>query len=183
MIPDLYKVIGVILALVALVGVTVSAYKMVDSRAYSRGASEERAKWQARESKELAASNAMILLLEDTNRMLERKAQIAVTNANDARRKADEAEKHKVVNVSGNVSNALASLCNAGTASGEGSSSGSTGATPADSERSARAGDAGLFGQIAASLASEANRADDYARKLIQAVELLKVDRETCNAL
>jgi hypothetical protein len=178
----LLEIAGVLLALVALVGIVVSAYKMVDSRGYTRGATEERAKWQGREAKELAAANAMILIESDKARSAERKAAIAVNNANDVRRKADEAGKQNVAVVAVGVADGLGRLCNGGAAGSQGAGSDSAGpdtATAAGADATDRAEFLAAAGGF---LSSEADRADQVTRLFGQAQAYIVTVLETCNA-
>jgi len=183
MIPQLsaVKIIGVILALVALIGAVVGAYKMVDSKGYARGQAETNAIWQARESKELASANAMILIAEDKARTAERKANTAINQANHARIKADEAAKPNIKPVADTVAAGLGRLCDGRTASGQGADPG----TPSPVTTTPTGIDAGgrseLFEQFGQFLSSEAARADAITRKLGQAQDYIRTALETCN--
>lgn len=57
-------VIGILIALVALVGVVKSYLNGIAEESYKAGMHDERAKWLAREAKELAAANAEIQRLQ-----------------------------------------------------------------------------------------------------------------------
>lgn len=184
MIPlPLVKIIGVILALVALIGVIVGAYKLVDSKGYARGQAETNASWQARESRELAAANALILLMEEKARRQERDASAAITKANENRRIADAKAQLLVKNAARDVAAGLGRLCEpAGDTAREGAGERAEGGSAATAERPHGTDRAELYAEFANFLSTEAARADAITRRLIEAQAYIRTALETCNA-
>jgi hypothetical protein len=71
-------------ALVALIWALSAFIESVDRKAYDRGQSEERAKWQARESKELTQANAEIARLQSAYVALSKQQSAEVAAAQQA---------------------------------------------------------------------------------------------------
>ena len=177
----LIEIIGVLVALAVLVGAVTAAWKMAYSSGHAAGKASERAEWQARESKELAAANAMILIESDRARKAERQAGAAVTQANEARRKADELAKAKIKPVADTVAAGLGRMCEPGDPAGKGAGERTEGATAAAASRNHAGDRAKFFAATADFLSGEAGRADAIVRLLNEAQDYIRTALATCN--
>jgi len=184
--------IALALAAVLLIGAIVGGYKYIRStyddtrkEGYDAGRSVERAEWQARESKELADANALILKLQDKNRKLERAAAAAAQQAAIDRRKGDEDDQAKKAAATDDVRANLERLCNArgadSPAAREETGRDATGAAPLAGPGVNAASRSGLLRATADFFTSEALRANSVARRLQQAQALIRTYLATCN--
>ena len=178
----LLEIVAVLVALAVLVGAVTAAWLMADARACARCRAEERATWQARESKELAAANAMILIESDKALKAERKAEIAITEANDQRRRADALAKAQIKPVADTVAAGLVRLCDPGDPAGKGADPGAEGAATAAASRDNAGERAGFFAAAGDFLSGEAAKADEVTRLLGEAQAYIRTAIATCNA-
>ena len=178
----LIEIIGVLVALAVLVGAVTAAWKMAYSSGHAAGKASERAEWQARESKELAAANAMILIESDKARKAERQADTATNEAATLRRKLDAAAKEKIKPVADSVAAGLARMCDPGAAAGKGATDNQAGAATDPRPGNDAGGRSKFFAVVGSFLSSEAARADEITRKLKQTQQYIRTALETCNA-
>lgn len=173
--------VAALMALAALAWAVKSYLNGVDERGYNRGISEERAKWQKRESEELAKANAEIVRLTGENKALELRLATALQVAHQnyvAEVSRVRSEKDRFV---ADVRAGRVVLRDPGAPAGQGAACG------AGSDRSAPVGggDAPAGGQLSAEAAEFllglAGEADEVVAQLRLAQDELQAMHGACS--